>query len=177
MTERARKKSRNKQQICQKQRKFPGKGGFRSGFSRGDGSRSVRRSDNPDVLYGRDFESESLAIEQIQGEMGEVTIRGQVQTLETRDIRNNKTIIMMEVTDFTDTIVIKIFAQTEQVPEILKDIKTGAFLKIRGVTTIDRFDGQLSIGSVFGIKKSRISANRGWTPGRRNVWNCTVTQK
>ena len=52
--------------------------------------------------------------------MGEVTIRGQVQTLETRDIRNNKTIIMMEVTDFTDTIVIKIFAQTEQVPEILK---------------------------------------------------------
>ena len=61
--------------------------------------------------------------------MGEVTIRGQVQTLETRDIRNNKTIIMMEVTDFTDTIVIKIFAQTEQVPEILKDIKTGAFLK------------------------------------------------
>ena len=132
---------------------FQGKGGFRSGFSRGDGPRSVRRSDNPDVLYGRDFESESLAIEQIQGEMGEVTIRGQVQTLETRDIRNNKTIIMMEVTDFTDTIVIKIFAQTEQVPEILKDIKTGAFLKIRGVTTIDRFDGQLSIGSVFGIKK------------------------
>ena len=50
--------------------------------------------------------------------------------------------------------MIKIFAQTEQVPEILKDIKTGAFLKIRGVTTIDRFDGQLSIGSVFGIKKN-----------------------
>ena len=49
---------------------FQGKGGLRSGFSRGDGSRSVRRSDNPDVLYGRDFESESLAIEQIQGEMG-----------------------------------------------------------------------------------------------------------
>ena len=85
--------------------------------------------------------------------MGEVTVRGQVQMLETRDIRNNKTIIMMEVTDFTDTIVIKIFAQTEQVAEILKEIKEGVFLKIRGVTTIDRFDGQLSIGSVSGIKK------------------------
>ena len=132
---------------------FQGKGGSRSGFSRGDGPRSVRRSDNPDVLYGRDFEGESLAIEQIQGEMGEVTVRGQVQMLETRDIRNNKTIIMMEVTDFTDTIVIKIFAQTEQVAEILKEIKEGVFLKIRGVTTIDRFDGQLSIGSVSGIKK------------------------
>ena len=128
-------------------------GGFNGGFQRSEGLRSVRRSDNPEVLYGRDFDGESLAIEQIQGEMGEVTIRGQVQTLDTRDIRNNKTIIMMEVTDFTDTIVIKIFARTEQVPEILKDIRKGTFLKIRGVTTIDRFDGQLSIGSVFGIKK------------------------
>lgn len=125
----------------------------RSSFQRGGGFGSVRRSDNPEVLYGRDFDGESLAIEQIQGEMGEVTIRGQVQTLDTRDIRNNKTIIMMEITDFTDTIVVKIFARTEQVPEILREIKTGVFLKIRGVTTIDRFDGQLSIGSVFGIKK------------------------
>ena len=127
--------------------------GENAGFKRGEGFRSVRRSDNPDVLYGRDFEGESLAIEQIQSEMGEVTIRGQVQSLETRDIRNNKTILMMEITDFTDTIVVKLFAQTEQVPEIVKEIRTGVFLKIRGVTTIDRFDGQLSIGSIFGIKK------------------------
>ena len=68
--------------------------------------------------------------------MGEVTIRGQVQTLETRDIRNNKTIIMMEVTDFTDTIVIKIFAQTEQVPENFKRYQNRCVSEIRGVTTI-----------------------------------------
>lgn len=116
-------------------------------------SGSIRRSDNPDVLYGRDFDGASLAIEQIQSEMGEVVIRGQVQSLETRDIRNEKTIIMMEVTDFTDTIVVKMFSHTEQVPEILKDIKKGSFLKIKGVTNIDRFDGQLGIGSVSGIKK------------------------
>ena len=142
----------------EKQEKVPAapakrQAGENAGFKRGEGFRSVRRSDNPDVLYGRDFEGESLAIEQIQSEMGEVTIRGQVQSLETRDIRNNKTILMMEITDFTDTIVVKLFAQTEQVPEIVKEIRTGVFLKIRGVTTIDRFDGQLSIGSIFGIKK------------------------
>ena len=142
----------------EKQEKVPAapakrQAGENAGFKRGEGFRSVRRSDNPDVLYGRDFEGESLAIEQIQSEMGEVTIRGQVQSLETRDIRNNKTILMMEITDFTDTIVVKLFAQTEQVPEIVKEIRTGVFLKIRDVTTIDRFDGQLSIGSIFGIKK------------------------
>ena len=31
--------------------------------------------------------------------------------------------------------------------------KPGAFLKIKGVTTIDRYDGELTIGSVNGIKK------------------------
>ena len=132
--------------------------GFREkkgGFSRGDGYRggSVRRSDHPDVVYGRDFEEEAIAIEQIQGEMGEVVIRGQIQALDTREIRNEKTIIIIEITDFTDTIVVKMFARNDQVPEILEGVKKGAFLKMRGVTTIDRFDGQLTIGSVTGIKK------------------------
>ena len=112
-----------------------------------------KRTNHPDVFYGRDFEEEAIAIEQIQGEMGEVVVRGQIQTLETREIRNEKTIIIMEITDFTDTIAVKIFSKNEQVPEILEGVKKGAFLKIKGVTTIDRFDGQLTIGSVTGIKK------------------------
>ena len=43
-----------------------------------------KKSDNPDVLYGKDFEDETIPIEKIVGEMGEVTIRCQVMTLETR---------------------------------------------------------------------------------------------
>ena len=135
-----------------------GRNGFqekRGGFSREGGYRnsSVKRSDNPDVVYGRDFEEDAIAIEQIQSEMGEVVIRGQIQALDTREIRNEKTIIIIEITDYTDTIVVKMFARNEQVPEILENVKKGAFLKMKGVTTIDRFDGQLTIGSVVGIKK------------------------
>ena len=135
-----------------------GRNGFqekRGGFSREGGYRnsSVKRSDNPDVVYGRDFEEDAIAIEQIQSEMGEVVVRGQIQALDTREIRNEKTIIIIEITDYTDTIVVKMFARNEQVPEILENVKKGAFLKMKGVTTIDRFDGQLTIGSVVGIKK------------------------
>ena len=139
-----------------------GKAPFRSGGKaafqgRGDsGGRfggSIRRSDNPDVLIGRDFEDDAIAIEQIVGEMGEITIRGQIQNLETREIRGEKTIIMMEVTDFTDTIVVKMFARNDQMEEINSGLKKGIFVKIKGVTTIDKFDSQLTIGSVMGIKK------------------------
>ena len=85
--------------------------------------------------------------------MGEITIRGKILKLETREIRNEKTIVMFAITDFTDTIMVKMFTRNEQLPEILAGIKKGAFLKIKGVTTIDKFDGELTIGSVVGIRK------------------------
>ena len=114
---------------------------------------SVKRSDNPDVLIGRDFEEDAIPLEQITGEMGEVTVRGLIQNLEAREIRGEKTIVMMELTDFTDTIVVKMFARNDQMEEINSAIKKGMFVKVRGVTTIDRFDSQLTIQSVQGIKK------------------------
>lgn len=128
--------------------------GKKGGFNKDNNYRNnYKKSDNPDVVYGKDFDEESIPMEQIVGEIGEVVIKGQIQSLETREIRNEKTIIIMEVTDFTDTIVVKMFARNEQVPEIMEGVKKGAFLKMKGVTTIDKFDSQLTIGSIVGIKK------------------------
>ena len=114
----------------------------------------AKKSDDPDVVYGRDIEeSEIIPIEKIMGEMGEVTIRCKVMTVDIREIRNEKTIIIMSVTDFTDSIVLKIFTRNDARDELLQHLKKGAFLKIRGVTTIDKFDSELTIGSIVGIKK------------------------
>ncbi len=128
-------------------------GSFKGGRDRGGFGGSMKRSDNPDVILGRDFEDDAITLESIVGEMGQITIRGQIRTLEFKEIRNEKTIIMMDVTDFTDTITVKIFARNDQLDEIKGGLKQGIFVKIKGVTTIDRFDSQLTIGSVFGIKK------------------------
>ena len=125
-------------------RKDNRKGDFRGGF---------RRDSNPDVIYGRDFEGEPVALETITGEMGEVIVRGQVMEVEAREIRNEKTILIFPITDFTDSIVVKMFLRNEQVPEVTEHVKKGAFLKFRGVTTVDRFDSELTIASIAGIKK------------------------
>ena len=61
--------------------------------------------------------------------------------------------MILTITDFTDTIVLKLFAKNEIVPDLLEQMKKGSFLKIKGVTTIDKFDSELTIGSVSGIKK------------------------
>ncbi|MBU9724825.1 PolC-type DNA polymerase III [Diplocloster modestus] len=114
--------------------------------------RGFKRSDNPDVLYGRDFEEDAMPIEQLVGEIGEVVLRGQIMTLDTREIRNEKTIIIFSITDFTDSINVKMFVKNDELSDILEGIKKGAFIKIKGVSNIDRFDGELSIASVVGIK-------------------------
>lgn len=131
------------------------------GFGRGKGKfkgdsdffKSAKRSDNPDVLYGRDFEEEAIAIEDIMGEIGEVAIRGKILNMDKREIKNERTILIFDVTDFSDTMTIKMFAKNEQVAEICEGIKPGAFVKIKGITMIDKFDGELTIGSIVGVKK------------------------
>ena len=131
------------------------KGEFRKGEFRrsGDYTKNPKQSDNPDVLYGRDFDEEAMRIEDIIGEMGEVVIRGKVLKLDSREIRNEKTIVMFDVTDFTDTIGIKLFAGNDFAKELMGGLKPGGFVKIKGVATLDKFDHELTIGSIQGIKK------------------------
>lgn len=137
-------------------------GGFQSGEFRksrgefrrgGDYTRTLKQSENPDVIFGRDFEEEALHIEDIIGEMGEVTVRGRILKLDSREIKNEKTIVMFDVTDFTDTIGVKLFTRNEFVKELMGKLKPGTFVKIKGVVNLDKFDHDLTIGSVQGIKK------------------------
>lgn len=65
-----------------------------SGFGE-DRKFSVKRSNNPDVLYGRDFEDDFMEIEKIDGEIGEVTLRGQILTCESRELRSGKFILIL----------------------------------------------------------------------------------
>ncbi len=134
---------------------YGGKGDFKKKDfkSGGDYGKSVKRSDNPDVLYGRDFEEEAMRLDELVGEMGEVIIRGQIVSTDKREIKNEKTIYMFDITDFTDTITVKMFARNEQMKEIEAGIKAGAFVKLKGISMIDKYDHELSIGSVTGVKK------------------------
>ena len=103
-----------------------GKGSFSKGGSfgrRGDFGDGYKRSDNPDVIFGRDFDDEAMKLVDVVGELGEITIHGQIIAYDQRDIKNEKSILIYDVTDFTDTITVKMFVKTEDVPEITKDIK------------------------------------------------------
>ncbi|MCH4192320.1 MAG: PolC-type DNA polymerase III [Butyrivibrio sp.] len=136
-----------------------GTGSFKGGSFKGKskwGGRDFggfKKSDDPNVIYGRDFDDDTMQIADIAGEMGEVCIHGKIILYDKREIRNEKSILIFDVTDFTDTITVKMFTHNEQVPDLEKEIKVGAFIKLKGITMVDKFDHELTIGSVAGIRK------------------------
>ena len=121
-----------------------------------DFQRGIRRSEDPDVLFGRSIRDDAdvTRMEDIVGEIGEVTIRGQILASEFRDIRGDKTIAKFTMTDFTDSIAVKLFLPTLYRGELEGALKKGAFVRVRGVPKYDAYDKEISIQSVAGVMKT-----------------------
>ena len=127
------------------------KSGLRNGkFSKR--RKDFKKSDDPNVIYGRDVTDDSIPIIDIQDEIGNVTIRGQVLAIETKGIKNDRTIVMFSVTDFDDTIRVKIFMENDEVSDFLEKLKEKIFVKLSGKAMTDLFDKEITIGNVRGIR-------------------------
>ena len=113
---------------------------------------TVRKSNNPDVFFGKDIEEEAVSISAIDGEVDDIVIRGQIMAVDTRELRDGtRTMVMFSLTDFTDSIAAKIFIKNEVKDELLSNIKKGAFIKVKGAVVMDKFDKELSLSFLKGM--------------------------
>ena len=116
--------------------------------------RSVKMSGNPDVIYGKDFDDEAVELAGITHEIGEGAIRGKIRGVEIKELRTGKQLMTFTVTDFTDSMSVKIFLNSkENLDEVKGDIVDGAFVKIKGVIAMDSWSKEIAVSSVRGIKK------------------------
>ncbi|MBE5966559.1 MAG: PolC-type DNA polymerase III, partial [Lachnospiraceae bacterium] len=127
-------------------------GGRKSAYEKGKSSYRKLPKD-PSVVYGRNFEGNLIPICDILAEIGEVIIRGKLIKPETRAIRNEKTIITFILTDFTDSIKVKLFVKNIEVDEIMEELKPGEFFMLKGIAQLDTFEHDITISSVAGMKK------------------------
>lgn len=111
-----------------------------------------KKSQDPEVFYGRECDGEPTPIEEITDEIGEVVVVGKILSIDTREIRMEKTIIMFDITDFTDTITVKLFIKNEELVDVLGNLKKGGFYRVKGMAVFDKFDKEIGIGSIRGIK-------------------------
>ncbi|MCR4590131.1 MAG: PolC-type DNA polymerase III [Lachnospiraceae bacterium] len=136
----------------------------KSDVKRGGSARrpAIRRTSDPDVLYRSDVTGDSIPIMDIVEPVGEVIIKGQFLSYDEIPIKNNLNIITMGITDFTDSINIKLYINNEDLPEFrekigaaaLEDGKPGIFVKVKGLADIDKYEHDVVITSVRGIRKT-----------------------
>ena len=139
----------------------PSGGNRQRTYRKGDGA-SFRKAgagnagstDDPAVIYKRDVPEQSVPIADIDGEAGEVTIRGEVISYEDKEVKEG-TLLMMkfDITDYTDTIGVRLFPPVEQGKKLREDIAPGKFLKIRGTVGLGKFEHEPTLGMVSGIRK------------------------
>ncbi|MCP1102306.1 DNA polymerase-3 subunit alpha (Gram-positive type) [Aequitasia blattaphilus] len=138
------KQSKPKEPVKQTPGKATGRGG--------KGQQGFKRSKNdPTLVWGRPFDEDSIDISRV-GDNSDVTIRGKVISVETREISLDRTIISFAITDYTDTIMCKIFAKSEDFPDLIGEIKKGACFKIKGLARYDTYANEVVISLVLGMK-------------------------
>lgn len=112
----------------------------------------AKNKKDPEIIYGRDCEGDLTSISAIIDGIGEVVIHGQIIALETREIKNEKTIITFVITDFTDSIAGKIFIKNIDLAEFMASFEKGKFFRIKGIASYDNYSREICLVSIHGIK-------------------------
>lgn len=110
---------------------------------------------DPMVFYGKNVEGEVIPIKEIVDEIGEVVVEGMIRQVEEREIKGEKLIVTFAITDFTDTIVVKVFIKKELVDELsfFEFVKKGNYVRLKGMASFDTYDKEIRIGNVMGMKE------------------------
>ena len=116
--------------------------------------------DKDGVVYGKDFDEEDKNLKKLHCELkdvyegtGRVVCKGQIFSIDTNETRTGKFIVKMNITDFTDSITVKIFLPNEEVKDdFLSTVKEGTYIQVNGSALYDDFDGEVEITRVGGIK-------------------------
>ncbi|WP_054956111.1 PolC-type DNA polymerase III [Paenibacillus dakarensis] len=91
------------------------------------------------LQVGYDIKDQPVSIQQIQDEEKKITIQGTIFGLDRKELRNGSTLFMFNLTDFTDSLQMKMFAKTKDDLKVLSLLENGKWVKARGRVEYDRF--------------------------------------
>ncbi|MBR3306712.1 MAG: PolC-type DNA polymerase III [Lachnospiraceae bacterium] len=137
-------------------------GGMKKAFDRdgnkGGAKKSPRRdklkmSDDPDLIYGRNFDDEAAELSSITEEGGVAVVRGEVLAFEEISFKKGESFLFKyTISDYTDSMRIKMFLTPELAEELRPLIDKGSFIKAKGSVRYDDFDKEIELNNPIGIK-------------------------
>ncbi|WP_051236699.1 PolC-type DNA polymerase III [Paenibacillus pinihumi] len=91
------------------------------------------------LVVGYDIREEPTPIMQIQEEEKKITVQGTIFGLDVKELRNGSTLFTFNLTDFSDSLAMKMFAKTKEDVKVLSLLANGKWVKARGRVEYDRF--------------------------------------
>ncbi|MBQ4046150.1 MAG: PHP domain-containing protein, partial [Lachnospiraceae bacterium] len=129
------------------------KGKGRKSYSGHDGDSSYKK--DPDMIYGRPFDDLPINLAEIQSEIGQCCVQGQIQDIVYNTLKTGSVLCVFHIFDGTDTIGVKTFSTEERVGELKEGLSCGMYVKVKGAAIADSFEKEIVISSVRGIKKAQ----------------------
>ncbi|MEW6723698.1 MAG: PolC-type DNA polymerase III [Bacillota bacterium] len=103
------------------------------------------QSTGPTILFGRSIRSQALPIVDVTDERRGVTVAGEVISLEVRDLSTGRQMLTLDLTDYTDSLTVRVFADSEGRRKLHALPSTGQWIKVRGTAQYDQRSGELCL--------------------------------
>ncbi len=110
-------------------------------LNEGDETKNSNDSAGSVVIIGKNFSNSPVFIKDcLNLENEEVIVAGEIMDWETKQLRNNRKLVTVSITDYTNSIYLKLFYTPNQnSPDIEKQLERGITIKVRGRIEFDAF--------------------------------------
>ena len=110
-------------------------------------------SNDPSIIYGKNFEGAAVRLKDVTEPQKDLIVKGKIVNIEDKETKTGKIILSFTITDFTDSITCKIWANPENKDELKKKLAPGNFIKINADAQDDTYAGELTLNFANGIKE------------------------
>src|SRR5690625_1146931 len=105
----------------------------------------LNNEQNKPFMLGYKIQDEPIQMEDIQEEERRVTIQGYVFSVDVRELRSGRSLLIVHATDYTDSFQIKMFSKNDEDAIKFKQLKSGIWIKARGSVQTDMYTNELAM--------------------------------
>ncbi|GAA0461549.1 PolC-type DNA polymerase III [Alkalibacillus silvisoli] len=101
------------------------------------------QADQGPLQVGYDIKDDPIEMHNILEEEKRMVIQGYVFDVDIRNLRSGRDLLIVSITDYTDSIQIKMFSKGDEQKELFKRVQAGMWLKARGSIQTDTYTNEL----------------------------------
>jgi DNA polymerase III subunit alpha, Gram-positive type len=98
-----------------------------------------------EVILGKNFNDSLMSMSEVTQDSGKVAFKGDISNVAFKEIRGERIICSFDITDYSNSITVKLFIQKEDYDLRFEQIQNGMYFKVRGEAQFDKYSKELAV--------------------------------